>query len=86
MDEKELQEKLASGEYSISPRSGRLRKRIRTKNKKSSLSKRKIKKNMTRLMWVLMILAFLFSLAVLLPQLNQSGQRPAGSSGFSKTR
>jgi preprotein translocase subunit SecG len=86
MDEKELQEKLASGEYSISPRSGRLRKRIRVKKKESAFSKNKVKKNLSRIMWVLMIIGFLFCLAVLLPMMNQSGPVNQASSGQNYTK
>ena len=86
MDEKELQEKLASGEFSISPRSGRLRKRIKVRKKKSAFSKTKVKKNISRLMWVLMIIAFLFCLAVLLPMMNQSGPGNQSSSGQNYTK
>jgi preprotein translocase subunit SecG len=75
MDEKELQEKLASGEYSISPRSGRLRKKFRTKKKKSPFSKRKIKKSVARVLWILMILAFLVSLFILIPEMNQENTK-----------
>lgn len=75
MDEKELQEKLASGEYSISPRSGRLRKKIRTKKKKSTFSTHKLKKNMSRILWILMIMAFLLSLFILIPEMNQENSK-----------
>ncbi|MFM2136809.1 MAG: hypothetical protein RL021_2209 [Bacteroidota bacterium] len=73
MDEKELAEKLASGEYSISPRSGRLRKRIRKEKKKKKrplYSKKKLDKLMIKVVWVLMIIALIASIAILFPELN----------------
>ncbi|MFM8431878.1 MAG: hypothetical protein ACKOA1_03685 [Bacteroidota bacterium] len=88
MEEKELQEKLASGDYSISPRSGRLRKKIRTKKKKSSFSTRKLKKGVSRALWILMILGFLISLFILIPELNQDNSKNKGydnsGQGFKK--
>lgn len=75
MDEKELQEKLASGDYSISPRSGRLRKKTKKKKKKSPFSKRKIKKGVSRVLWILMIIAFLASLFILVPEMNQDNSK-----------
>jgi hypothetical protein len=77
MDEKELAEKLASGEYSISPRSGRLRKRIKKvekkKKKRPLYSKRKLDKLMIKIVWVLMIVAFLVSIIILLPEMSDPG-------------
>lgn len=73
MDEKELAEKLASGEYTISPRSGRLRKRIRTEKKKKKrplYSKRKLDKFMIKVVWILMIIALVASVVILFPELN----------------
>jgi len=76
MDDKELAEKLASGDYSISPRSGRLRKRIRKekkKKKRSLYSKRKLDKLMVKAVWIIMIIAFLVSIFILLPEMSDPG-------------
>jgi hypothetical protein len=54
-------------EYSISPNSGRLRKRIR---KKKPFSKRKMKKYFQYFLWILLIGAFLYSLIVIIPELG----------------
>lgn len=72
MEEKELQEKLASGEYSISPRSGRLRKRIKKTKKKPLYSKKKVNKLLVRIVWILMILALIGSLFILIPEMGQT--------------
>jgi hypothetical protein len=84
MDEKELEEKLASGEYSISPRSGRLRKRIRKEKKKKHrpfYTKRKLDKVMVKVVWAVLIIGFLVSIFILLPEVtdptnkNKPGQQ-----------
>ena len=72
MDEKEIQEKLASGEYSLSPRSGRLRKRIKKTKKKPLYSKKKFNKLFVKIVWILMILAFIASLFILIPEMGQT--------------
>ncbi len=69
MDQDTL-DKLATGEYSISPRSGRLRKRIKTKKKSSVLSTRNLKKLGSKIVWVMLIVAFLVSLILVFPELN----------------
>ena len=87
MDERTLQEKLASGEYSISPRSGRLRKRVRIKTKKNPLiSKRRMKKYGQMAMWIFLILAFLASLIIVFPELDiESSNKKANQETFRKT-
>ncbi len=69
MDQDTL-DKLASGEYSISPNSGRLRKRIRRKKEKSFFSKSNIKKFANSALWVILIASFLISLILVFPELN----------------
>ncbi len=69
MDQDTL-DKLATGEYSISPRSGRLRKRIRKKKKESFFSTARLKKMASNAVWILLILAFLVSLILVFPELN----------------
>ena len=69
MDQDTL-DKLASGEYSISPNSGRLRKRVRRKKEKSFFSKSNIKKFINSALWVILIASFLISLILVFPELN----------------
>ena len=69
MDQDTL-DKLASGEYSISPRSGRLRKRIRIKKKKDFFHKSRIKGIISKTLWVILIVGFIISLAYVIPELN----------------
>jgi preprotein translocase subunit SecG len=68
--DQDILDKLATGEYSISPRSGRLRKRIKKKKKQSFFSSSRLKKLGAKLMWVLVILGFLISLILVFPELN----------------
>lgn len=69
--DQETLDKLATGEYSISPRSGRLRKKIKLKKKKSAFfSKSRLKKQGIKALWVLLVLAFLASLIIVLPELD----------------
>ena len=65
LTDEELKKKLASGEYSISPRSGRLRKRIRVKQKKPFYSRRRMKKTTRKLLWVLLIIGFILTLIII---------------------
>ena len=69
-DDDEIKRKIASGEYSISPRSGRLRKRIRYQDKKKTLSRDKLFKYAKILMFVLLIITFILSLIIVIPELN----------------
>ena len=69
MDQDTL-DKLASGEYSISPNSGRLRKRVRRKKEKSFFSKSNIKNIINSALWVILIASFLISLILVFPELN----------------
>jgi hypothetical protein len=69
MDQDTL-DKLASGEYSISPRSGRLRKRIRVKEKKSFFQRTAVRSALSTLLWIILIAAFLVSLIYVIPELN----------------
>ena len=68
--DEELKRKLASGEYSISPRSGRLRKRVRVKKKKSPFSKRKIRKLTKKILWLLLLAGFIITLIIVAPEIN----------------
>ena len=69
MDQDTL-DKLASGEYSISPRSGRLRKRIRIREKKSFFKRTKVRSTLSTVIWVVLIMAFVVSLFYVIPELN----------------
>ena len=69
MDQETL-DKLATGEYSISPRSGRIRKRVKKKKKGSFFSTSSLKKVAGRVVWVILILAFVVSLILVFPELN----------------
>mgnify|MGYP001363741178 CR=1 FL=1 len=68
--DQDILDKIATGEYSISPRSGRLRKRIKKKKKKSLLSVSSLKKIGGKLVWFLLILGFIVSLVLVFPELN----------------
>ena len=68
--DQDILDKVATGEYSISPRSGRLRKRIKKKKKKSLLSVSSLKKIGGKLVWFLLILGFIVSLVLVFPELN----------------
>ncbi|MFZ7114067.1 MAG: hypothetical protein ACO1G9_01715 [Bacteroidota bacterium] len=72
MDQDTL-DKIASGEYSISPRSGRLRKRVKVKKKKPFLQRSGTKKKLTTLVWILLLLAFIVSVVLVLPEINLEG-------------
>lgn len=69
MDQDTL-DKLASGEYEISPRSGRLRKRVKVKKKKPFFKRSRVKKAMQTMVWVILVLAFLVSVVLVVPELN----------------
>ena len=69
MDQDTL-DKLASGEYSISPNSGRLRKRIRRKKEKKFFDKSNVKNFINSALWTILIAAFVISLILVFPELN----------------
>ena len=83
MDQETL-DKLASGEYSISPRSGRLRKRVRLKKEKGFLHKSNVKKVIGTLLWVLLIAGFVISLIMVIPELNITSTKKKPNSETSK--
>jgi hypothetical protein len=68
MEKKDLRH--ATDEYSISPTSGRLRKRVRVRKKKSFFSKKRTKKIFEYFLWIVIIVAFLYSLMVVIPELG----------------
>ena len=61
-------EKLLSEGYTISPNSGRLRKRISVRKKPGLFSKRKAKKLTRFALWAVLIIAFVISLIIILPE------------------
>lgn len=69
MDQDTL-DKIASGEYSISPRSGRLRKRVKQKKRKPFWHRSGVKKKMTTLVWILLLIGFLLSVILVIPELD----------------
>ena len=77
MDQDTL-DKLASGEYSISPNSGRLRKRIRRKKEKNFFSRMSVKNFVNSALWVILIAAFLISLILVFPELNLVSDKKKG--------
>lgn len=72
MDQDTL-DKIASGEYSISPRSGRLRKRVKVKQRKPFFHRGSTKKKMTTLVWILLLVGFIISVVLILPEINFEG-------------
>jgi hypothetical protein len=83
MDQDTL-DKLASGEYSISPRSGRLRKRVRLKKEKGFFHKSNVKKVISTFLWAILIAGFLLSLILVLPELNLTSTKKKPNSESSK--
>ena len=74
MDQDTL-DKIASGEYSISPRSGRLRKRVKVKKRKPYFQRGSTKKKVTMLVWVLLLIAFIISVILVLPEIEFDNQK-----------
>lgn len=83
MDQDTL-DKLASGEYSISPRSGRLRKRIRVKEKKKFFQRTRVRNLINTFLWLILIGAFLISLIYVIPELNIVSEKNKKSTTKSK--
>lgn len=83
MDQDTL-DKLASGEYSISPRSGRLRKRVRLKKDKGILQRSKFKRLINTFVWILLIAAFVISLLMVIPDINISSSKKKTGSGSTR--
>jgi hypothetical protein len=63
-------ERLLREGYTISPNSGRLRKKISGKKRSSLFSKRSAKKYTRFAIWALLIIAFLISLVIILPEMT----------------
>ena len=69
MDQDTL-DKLASGEYSISPSTGRLRKKIRRRKQEKFFSRPGVKNSINTGLWVLLIAVFVMCLVIVFPELN----------------
>lgn len=69
MDQDTL-DKLASGEYSISPNSGRLRKRLRRRKKEKFFHRAGVKNFINTLLWIVLISVFVICLVLVFPELN----------------
>lgn len=72
MDQDTL-DKIASGEYSISPNTGRLRKRVKVKKRKPFFQRGSTKKKVTTIVWILLLIGFIISVVLVLPELNIEG-------------
>ncbi len=57
-------------EYSISPNSGRLRKRVRLKKKKPFFTKKRMKKLFEKAMWILLLIILIYSLIIVIPEMG----------------
>ena len=77
--DQDILDKLASGEYSISPRSGRLRKRVRIKKKKGFFFKSKLEALGRKALWIVLIVGFLVSLILVLPELRIESTNKKGN-------
>lgn len=69
MDQDTL-DKIASGEYSISPRTGRLRKRVKVKQRKPFFQRASTKRKATTILWIVLLICFIVSVVLVLPELN----------------
>ncbi len=75
MDQDTL-DKLASGEYSISPRSGRLRRKVRVRKREDKFfKKRRVKRFLNTAIWVFLIGGFILSIIYIIPELNISSDK-----------
>jgi hypothetical protein len=78
-------DKLASGEYSISPRSGRLRKRIKIREEKKFFQRSGVKRFINTSLWVILLAGFLMSLVLVFPELNLvSNKKKSGGKSISR--
>jgi len=79
-----LEQLLREG-YTVSPNSGRLRKKISSRKKPSIFSKRKARKYSRMALWALLIIAFLISLVIIVPEMSVQND-PNNKQNYSKTR
>jgi hypothetical protein len=78
---REVLEELLKKGYSVSPESGRIRKRIKKKKKKDGFTKRKLNKAVQKIGWIALAILFLFSLLLLFPHMGDKKK-----SNFEKIR
>jgi hypothetical protein len=62
-------ERLLREGYTVSPNSGRLRKKVSSKKKAGLFSKRKARKLTRFALWAILIIAFLISLVIIVPEM-----------------
>jgi len=60
----------SSDEYSVSPNTGRLRKRVKVRRKKSFFRRSKIKRILEYTFWISILVLFLYSLIIVLPEMG----------------
>ncbi len=72
MDQDTL-DKIASGEYSISSRTGRLRRKIKKKKRKPFFERSGVKKRITTMVWILLVIGFLVSVLLVIPEIDLDG-------------
>ena len=77
-----LEELIRRG-YSVSPQSGRLRKRVRKEKEKKKFSKKKLNKIARKAGWIFLLLLFLLSIVMIIPNLVS---KKDDSRGSQKTR
>ena len=63
-----LEELIRKG-YSLSSQSGRLRKRVRERKEKKKFSRKRLNKMARKAGWIFLLILFLLSLAMIIPQL-----------------
>lgn len=70
-----IQEKNEIVEYSISPNSGRIKKKIRYRKKRSLFSSRRMKKYMDYALMILLVIAFLISFVLIIKPGSEQRER-----------
>ena len=73
-----IEELLKKG-FSISPRSGRLRKKVKVVKEKKSFTKKKLRKSVQKAGWILLLIIFLISLVMIIPQLSDKNENRRNS-------
>jgi hypothetical protein len=78
-------EQLLRDGYTVSPNSGRLRKKVTSRKKNNLFSKRKAKKYSRIALWALLIIAFLVSLVIIVPEMSVQND-PKNQTTYPKPR
>jgi hypothetical protein len=76
-----LEELLKKG-YSVSPESGRIRKRLKKKKKKEAFSKRKLNKTVQKIGWIILLILFIVSVVMMIPYMGENRDK----NKYNKTR